>query len=225
MDGVLSGSMLNLGGEILNKVLIKSISALQKYLFKPRKEGIRAILTYHGVSVKEEKNCVSLRKFISHLDYLNKTFEIIKLSELIEVIHLNNIDGRDHVAITFDDAYENFWEHAYPELRRRKIPAALFVPVGFVGLYNSWDFENSHDSSYLKIMNWEKLLEIDKNLIEIGAHGYNHKRMAQLGDNELEIEIRKTKEILEDKLKQKIEGFAYPYGELVNSDERVIAIL
>jgi peptidoglycan/xylan/chitin deacetylase (PgdA/CDA1 family) len=99
------------------------------------------------------------------------------------------------------------------------------VPVGLVGLYNSWDFDTDHDSAYLKMMNWQELLEVDKSLIEIGAHGYNHKRMAELEENELEMEIRKSKEILEDKLKDKIEGFAYPYGELVNLDERAIAIL
>lgn len=225
MDSVLSGSALYLGGNILNKYVIKKISALQKYLSKPSREGIKAILAYHGVSIKEKKNCVSLKKFISHLDYLNNFFEIIKLSELIDLINLNTIDGRNHVAITFDDAYQNFWQYAYPELKRRNIPAALFVPVGFVGLYNAWDFDNRHVNGYLKIMNWEELQKVDINLIEIGSHGYNHKRLAQLRDNELEIEIRKTKEILEYKLKYTIEGFAYPYGELFNLDERAIRIL
>jgi peptidoglycan/xylan/chitin deacetylase (PgdA/CDA1 family) len=209
----------------MHKFLIKKISAIQKYLVKPSRQNIKAVLTYHGICINVKRNCVPLKRFIEHLDYLSNQFEIIKLSELIENIQKNSDAGGNLIALTFDDAYQNFKEYAYPELRKRSIPAALFVPAGFVGLINEWDCDHPNHENCLKIMNWDELRELDLNLIEIGSHGFSHKKMAKLKDIELDMEIRRSKEILEYELRRKIEGFAFPYGELFNLEDRAIRIL
>ena len=209
----------------INEYLIKKYSAFEKYLFKPSGDGIKAILTYHGVSTKAKKNCIKLDYFINHLNYLSNFFKIISLSKLIDNISGEANDNRNLVAITFDDAYQNFKEYAYLELKRRNIPVTLFVPVGYVGHMNAWDCDSHNDKDCQKIMSWEELRDLDLNLIEIGSHGVNHKRMALLENKELDIEIRRSKEILEFELKCKIEGFAFPYGELSNLHGRAISIL
>jgi hypothetical protein len=40
---------------------------------------------------------------------------------------------RGAVLVTFDDAYRDFDEHAWPVLRRLGIPVALFVPTAYPG--------------------------------------------------------------------------------------------
>jgi peptidoglycan/xylan/chitin deacetylase (PgdA/CDA1 family) len=43
------------------------------------------------------------------------------------------------VALTFDDGYQDFIEHAMPELERLGIPATLFVATGVIGQSYWWD--------------------------------------------------------------------------------------
>jgi peptidoglycan/xylan/chitin deacetylase (PgdA/CDA1 family) len=204
---------------------IKNISNFFGRIYKPKTEGIAAILTYHGVYKRQVKGCLPLQKFISHLDFLSEVYSIIKLSELVKILGEGKRDKEKYVAITFDDAYDNFYHYAYPELIKRKIPATLFVPTAFVGGYNSWDYKQGKDNPFLKIMEWEELRGLEADLIEVGSHGHSHRHMASLKDEELKIEIMKSKELLESELQAKVDSFAYPYGELFSFDDRVIRIL
>ena len=210
---------------MFNETLFRNISTLIGYLYRPSTKGITAILTYHGISDREVKNCVPVEKFISHLEYINQGFSIIKLSDLLTLIKEDSDHANNYVAITFDDAYHNVYQLAYPELIKRNIPAALFVPAGLVGRYNSWDYIQNQNYPYLKIMEWDQLKELDSDFIEIGSHGYNHRRMASLREDELRTEVIKSKEVLETELNRKINTFAYPYGQLSSFDYRTIQVL
>jgi peptidoglycan/xylan/chitin deacetylase (PgdA/CDA1 family) len=211
--------------KMLDHWCIKNISKLFEKIYKPKPEWIAAILTYHGVNERQAKGCLPLRKFVAHLDFLSEAFNIVKLSELVEILRRGKRDKEKYVAITFDDAYDNFYHYAYPELRKRKIPATQFVPTAFVGGFNSWDYKQGKDNPFLKIMKWEELRRLDTNLIEVGSHGHSHKHMADLKEEELKVEIVKSKEILELELNSQVDSFAYPYGELFSFDERAVRIL
>jgi peptidoglycan/xylan/chitin deacetylase (PgdA/CDA1 family) len=210
---------------MLDHWCIKNISNFFEKIYKPKPEGIAAILTYHGVNERQVKGCLPLQKFISHLEFLSEICSIIKLSELVKILRAEKKGKEKYVAITFDDAYDNFYHYAYPELIKRNIPATLFVPTAFVGGYNSWDYRQGRDNPLLKIMKWEELRRLNANFIEIGSHGHSHKHMAYLKEEKLKVEIMKSKEILEFELHAKVDSFAYPYGELFSFDERAIRIL
>jgi peptidoglycan/xylan/chitin deacetylase (PgdA/CDA1 family) len=66
--------------------------------------------------------------FARQLDLLAEHAEIVPPSA---VAGLAGARGR-HVAITFDDGYRDNHEHALPALEARGLPAAFFVPTGFV---------------------------------------------------------------------------------------------
>jgi peptidoglycan/xylan/chitin deacetylase (PgdA/CDA1 family) len=51
-------------------------------------------------------------------------------------------------AITFDDGYRDFYENAYPVLKRKGVPAALFVVTSTVGT----DELHLHDKLYLLLL-------------------------------------------------------------------------
>ncbi len=203
----------------------KKISKAAGYFHKPGIKGTTPILTYHGVSKEPLKNCVTIERFFSHLDFISQAFKIIKLSELVAHIQNNNEDGNNYIAITFDDAYQNFYHYAYPELKKRNIAAALFVPAGLVGQYNCWDYDQRKKFPLLKIMNWEELKDLDSSLIEIGSHGFTHRRMAFLKEDDIRAEVIQSKAVLESGLNRRIETFAYPYGELINVDSRTTKAL
>ena len=80
------------------------------------------------------------------LDVFKKQVEIIKNNNLNFIDPKNfrdnfkNIKTQKKILLTIDDAYLSFYEHAWPYLKKNKIPFLLFVstePVGKSG-YMTW---------------------------------------------------------------------------------------
>lgn len=88
---------------------------------------------------------VSRQMLERHLDWLGRRFRFVSLDEL--GARLDGSDGsRDPVAaITFDDGYRDFYDHAFPLLQRKGIPAAVFVVTDLVGTAEG----QAHDKLYL----------------------------------------------------------------------------
>ena len=99
---------------------------------------------------------ISLSMFERHLDWLGRRFRFVSLEEIGEHA-ANGIPFDDPVAaITFDDGYRDVYEYAYPTLKRRGIPAAVFVVTDLVG-QEVWQI---HDKLYYLLSNafgkWER---------------------------------------------------------------------
>ena len=71
-----------------------------------------------------------------HLDWLARRFEFTSLDELGASMRAGVRPNRPLAAVTFDDGYRDFYEHAYPLLKRKGIPAAVFVVTDLVGTNN-----------------------------------------------------------------------------------------
>jgi peptidoglycan/xylan/chitin deacetylase (PgdA/CDA1 family) len=82
--------------------------------------------------------------FERHLDWLGRHFRFAGLDEIGE--HLLSGEPFDDpvAAITFDDGYRDVYEQAFPVLKRKGIPAAIFVVNDLVGR-SSWQH---HDRLY-----------------------------------------------------------------------------
>ena len=212
----------------MTEVQIKKIANLYKKLHLPLrrvKKFTSAILVYHGVAEQIQKNCISIELFRDHLNYLEKKYVIIKLTELVERIKAGQID-RNYVVLTFDDAYLNVNQYAYPELVKRNLPAIIFIPADYLGQYNAWDYDrNPVRYPYLQIMSRQELTALDPQLIEFGSHSLSHRRMKDLAGIELEKEIQESKIVLEQNLGRAIGFFAFPYGQLTDFDSRSVELL
>ncbi|MGH7769529.1 MAG: polysaccharide deacetylase family protein [Candidatus Binatia bacterium] len=68
-----------------------------------------------------------------HLDCLGRRFEFVSLDDLGAWLEGRKEFTRSVAAVTFDDGYADFYDHAFPLLQRKGIPAAMFVPTDFVG--------------------------------------------------------------------------------------------
>ena len=62
------------------------------------------------------------------------------------------------------------------------------------------------------MMSKEQILELHGSGVTIGAHTCSHPILKNLNDDVAEAEIARSKEILEDMLKDKVDYFAYPNG-------------
>lgn len=77
---------------------------------------------------------LSVQQFERQLDWLEEHYRIVALDEIGAVEGRANGNGsKPAAAITFDDGYRDIYEYAFPILRRRGIPAGLFLITDLVG--------------------------------------------------------------------------------------------
>ncbi|HEX2958332.1 MAG TPA: polysaccharide deacetylase family protein, partial [Chitinispirillaceae bacterium] len=69
--------------------------------------------------------------FDMHLDLLTRFFTVVSLQEVLS--SFNNIADKPFCAITFDDGWRDFYDHAYPILKSRNLPATNFLATDYVG--------------------------------------------------------------------------------------------
>jgi peptidoglycan/xylan/chitin deacetylase (PgdA/CDA1 family)/glycine/D-amino acid oxidase-like deaminating enzyme len=66
-----------------------------------------------------------------HLDWLAQNFRIVSLDDLDRNREMPG--SRPMAAVTFDDGYSDIYHHAFPLLKRKGIPAGIFVVTDLVG--------------------------------------------------------------------------------------------
>jgi peptidoglycan/xylan/chitin deacetylase (PgdA/CDA1 family) len=104
----------------------------------PRARPRLPVLTYHRVVdpkrvPHDDPSLISAtpQEFRVQMEYLAARRRVLSLSELRAIRRGDMELPPDAVAITFDDAYEDFAEHAWPVLRRLGLPVTLFVPTAY----------------------------------------------------------------------------------------------
>jgi peptidoglycan/xylan/chitin deacetylase (PgdA/CDA1 family) len=71
-------------------------------------------------------------------------------------------------------------------------------------------------------LTWEQVREMRDGGVEFGSHTVSHPILSRLGDEELRMELRSSKEELEKQLGRRVECLAYPVGGETAYDERVV---
>jgi peptidoglycan/xylan/chitin deacetylase (PgdA/CDA1 family) len=79
------------------------------------------------------------------LDWIGRRFTFIGLDELGARVESDRHSNRRLAAVTFDDGYADFYDHAFPLLKKKGIPAAIFVMTGLLSTEQIAD----HDRLYL----------------------------------------------------------------------------
>jgi peptidoglycan/xylan/chitin deacetylase (PgdA/CDA1 family) len=110
------------------------------------------VLGYHRVvenfddSARTEMGSmlISTRMFEQHLDCIGRHFRFLGLDEIGAAISSGVPFAEPVAAVTFDDGYQDVYEHAVPILKRKGIPAAAFIVTGLVGR-PSWQ---THDKLF-----------------------------------------------------------------------------
>jgi glycosyltransferase involved in cell wall biosynthesis/peptidoglycan/xylan/chitin deacetylase (PgdA/CDA1 family) len=96
-----------------------------------------AVLTYHciGDPRRAPPGIVSAtpKAFERQMRWLASTGRAVSLADVLRARDGGPPLQRGAVLVTFDDAYRDFDEHAWPVLRRLGIPVALFVPTAYPG--------------------------------------------------------------------------------------------
>jgi len=88
---------------------------------------------------------IQCRTFERQLDWIGKHLRLISLDELGSHLESGRPFDRPAAAITFDDGYGDFYYNAFPILKRKGIPAAVFVVTDLIGTSQLLN----HDRLYL----------------------------------------------------------------------------
>ena len=98
--------------------------------------NVLSILMYHGFFLPADKTGLTIFKrkqlnieiFENHLKLFTKYCTPISLEDAL----LNKNLPPNPVVLTFDDGYKNNYTHAFPLLKKYKVPATIFVTTGFI---------------------------------------------------------------------------------------------
>jgi peptidoglycan/xylan/chitin deacetylase (PgdA/CDA1 family) len=191
------------------KNLIKIV--IYKFLSFLKPAGI-VVLMYHSIGENKEFFTVKTEEFERQMKFLKDNhFEVISLEDLM---NLNFKQAKKKVILTFDDGYEDNFLNAFPVLKKYNFPATIFISTALINKEVV-----ARKETEFKILSEFQITEMIKSgVIKFGSHSHRHLKLTKLSDEEIEEELKTSKEILEKITGQKIISFAYPYGDY---DERV----
>ena len=104
------------------------------------------------------------------------------------------------ILLTIDDAFQSFYNNAWPYLKKNKIPFVLFVSTEPVG-----------NNGY---MNWDQIKEIERSEFGvIGHHSHSHDYLIDKSEEIFLNDIKTSNAIFKEKLGYVPTLFSYPFGE------------
>ena len=197
------------------------ISAALSYLvlasFPARADLV--VLQYHHISdATPPSTSTSTSLFKAQLDLIRELdIEVVDLHSATENLFSDNPSQGQHIAITFDDAYESVYSQGADILRDQSLPYTIFVDTAAVGNHG--------------YMTWAQLEELAaRDGVSIANHSAGHGHLARKpGEAEADWEQRITRSLdsAQTELQQRFETvlplFAYPYGEFDEALEAQVA--
>lgn len=173
----------------------------------PGFRGLR-VLMYHQVSDKRaDALTVKQNDFEAQIHYLkSQSYNFISLKEFHESLLGKRTLPERPVLLTFDDAYVNILEYAYPILKKLAVKAVIFLPVGHLGTVNLWD------GGQEKLMDFSQLKSFDPKLMEFALHSYDHKNFNAMTFDEIEADLKLCMDTLTHEQISFVKSLAYPYG-------------
>jgi peptidoglycan/xylan/chitin deacetylase (PgdA/CDA1 family) len=105
--------------------------------------------------------------------------------------------------LNFDDGWKNHYQYVKPILDRYNIKATFYIVCNYV------DGDNNNPEG--KRMNWNQILDLQKDGMEIGSHTMNHINLEGLPNKEIDYEIGQSKQCLKSH-GINASTFAYPFS-------------
>ncbi len=175
----------------------------------PGEPGGLLILAYHLVGAQADcavdLPSVTFRRQLQELKVHRRA---VLLDDAMKALASGSPIREGMVAVTFDDAYGNFYEVAWPILLELGVPATLFVPVGFLEGKRPAPIQGNVGGPPLR---WNQIREmLGSGNLEIGSHSWSHSDFRRLTPQERLEDLRQARETLEDRCGVAAKSFCYP---------------
>lgn len=170
------------------------------------------ILTYHSISAGSSPLCIPPEIFAEQMEWLAREGGcVVPLAKMVDLLARKQPFPPKTVALTFDDAFRDFYQEALPVLRRWRLPATVFVVTTRAGDTNRWPGQPAW-CEQLPLMNWEEIKQVAGEGIDVGCHSRTHPALPELDEQALREEVLTGKKELEAQIGRPVESFCYPYG-------------
>ena len=130
--------------------------------------------------------------------------------------HLARGRGRGwngRIALTFDDGFAELAEHVFPVLQRYRLPAVVFlVAQTLTPQGQEVDWVDTPPTWPLRTLTSEQVLEAHEQGIAFASHSWRHADLTTLSEQECVVDLRESRELLEDLLHEPVPWLAYPRG-------------
>ncbi len=127
------------------------------------------VLQYHHISSSTPPSTSTrVEQFSAHLEHLAEhKFQVWSLSQLAQALRKGQELPDKTAVITFDDGYISVFDTAYPLLKQRGWPFAVFINT------------QPHDEKLSSYMSWAQLREMSDNGVAIANHTVDHAHLTE----------------------------------------------
>jgi peptidoglycan/xylan/chitin deacetylase (PgdA/CDA1 family) len=208
----------------IKRSVIKGLS--QRVLVNYRQ---RFVFVYHDISGPEaphysELYSTPLEVFRQQLELLAKNFTVVSVEDILSP-DLNGHKKR-LAAITFDDGFLSVRDAAFPLLKEKGIPFAIFLnrmAITENRLFNGSENGKLEQSSAQKIfLNEDDVKFLSEQGVVIGSHTATHRSLVHCDEEALREQVDGNKFYLEQLLGLPVRHLALPFGKREHYDDKVL---
>jgi peptidoglycan/xylan/chitin deacetylase (PgdA/CDA1 family) len=166
-------------------------AALPMGAIRPRRAGDLSILLYHRIGDGPGEIEMPASLFERQLAALGADGGARPLEEGL---------AQGGVVLTFDDGTPDFHTVVLPILVRFHVPALIYLATGGIDAGPG-------------TLTWSQLAEaLSTGLVTAGAHTHGHVDLSRAGERAADDEMRRSKDLVEDRLQAACEHFAFPWS-------------
>ncbi len=165
-----------------------------------------SVIMYHrfGESDYPSTN-VTMEQFRAHLEELKTGgYHVAPLPEIVAALRDGKPLPPKTVGLSVDDAYASVYTDAWPLLKEAGFPLTVFVATDPV------------DKGFSRYMTWDQIRELAEEGVTIGSQTAAHPHMADISPDDVKQELTSSNARFQEKLGEKPDLFAYPFGEANN---------
>ena len=207
----------------LISALIFYSGALHLYLFILHKIRPKIlVLCYHRIVQELNPSFPSgmetgVNTFKKQLEYLSKNYKVISYQTFIDYLKQKiPLPSCNLCLLTFDDGWKETYTHAFPLLKKYRLPAIIFLPTSCIGTEKKEFYPRfgiPEDFVGRPFLNWEEVyLMSSSGLISFGCHTQTHPLLDEISLEKAMDEISKPRLKIEEELHLPARTFAYPKG-------------
>jgi peptidoglycan/xylan/chitin deacetylase (PgdA/CDA1 family) len=164
------------------------------------------VLLYHRIGDAPSEIEVPTDLFDRQLHRLSASHRVITLDEALT-------GQRGGIVVTFDDGYRDFHDVVVPLLAKHRVPALLYLATGLIA--------HGAPGASTSSLTWSHLREaIATGLVSVGSHTHDHANLAKATESEAEIQMRRSKDLVEEHLGIECRHFAYPWSVASSDAQR-----
>ena len=174
------------------------------------------ILCYHSVAPSWDSSLsVPAETFAEHCEWLARNREVLDVEKAIPSVNIYGALPRGSCAVTFDDGFSDLYELALPILAKNRIPATVFLVARTLLGDDTVDWVDDVDGPVpgeVGTLSSDQVREMHELGIRFGSHAFAHNDLTQLSEAECFDDLRRSREVIEEVLREPVRLLAYPRG-------------